>query len=80
MAALAEAVVDLFHITPDNGLQAQFFSSQACTIIEKELAEAQICYKTTIIKSKKRGLVYVIDLLEPLGPFEPAETPRGSGD
>lgn len=77
MANLTEAVVSLFHVTTDNGLRAQFFSATACAIIEKELAEAQICYKTTIVKSKKRGLVYIIDLLEPL---EPVETPNGAGN
>ena len=47
-------------------------------MVEKELAEAQIAYKTVIVKSKKRGLVYVILLLEPLEPANPMEPPRGA--
>jgi len=43
-------------------LKAEFFSSMACALVERELAEAGVTYKTTILKSKKRGLVYVITL------------------
>lgn len=80
MTTLSETLTDLFVINTDQRLQAQFFSSQACALVEKELAEAQIAYKTTIVKSKKRGLVYVIVLLEPLEPAAPLEAPHGTGD
>lgn len=77
MAMVSDAVANLFFESASGGLQAQFYSATACAMVEKELAEAQVCYKTTIVKSKKRGLVYVLSLLEP---FEPVEPARGSGD
>ena len=80
LAILTETLANLFALNPNSQLQAQFFSSQACVLVEKELAEAQIAYKTVIVKSKKRGLVYVILLLEPLEPANPMEPPRGAGD
>ena len=83
MADQTETLVDLFTLNASGRLQAQFYSSLACAAVEKELAEAQIGYKTTIVKSKKRGLVYVIELFEPLGPLKPlspTEIARGAGD
>lgn len=80
MTNLTEALVDLFDLNADGRFQAQFFSSQACTMVEKELADAQIGYKTSIVKSKKRGLVYVIVLLEPLELTNSAEDASGAGD
>jgi hypothetical protein len=44
--------------------QAQFESSLAATLVEQDLAEAGVTYRTTIVKSKKRGLLYVIVLPE----------------
>lgn len=80
MATLTETLTNLFVLNSDERLQAQFFSSNACALVEKELAEAQIAYKTTIVKSRKRGLVYIIVLLEPLEPANPVENPSGAGN
>lgn len=77
MASLPDIITSLFDVNEDGLLQAQFFSSLACTAVEIELADAQITYKTTIVKSKKRGLVYVIVIMDAL---EPVEVPHGAGD
>jgi hypothetical protein len=77
MSKLSEEVTNLFFLNTHGALQAQFYSATACALIEKELADAQICYKTTITKSKKRGLVYVIALLEPLPPSAAVEPSHG---
>lgn len=51
--------------------QAQFESSLAATLVEQDLAEAGVTYRTTIVKSKKRGVLYVI-VLPQLGSREAA--------
>jgi hypothetical protein len=43
-------------------VQAQFESSRATTLVEQDLAAAGVTYKTTIVKSKKRGVLYVISI------------------
>lgn len=42
--------------------QAQFKSARAAELVEKDLAAAGVTYKTVIVKSKKRGVLYVITL------------------
>jgi hypothetical protein len=61
---LPEALRQHFFQTPLGVWQAQFESSLAATLVEQDLAEAGVTYRTTIVKSKKRGLLYVIVLPE----------------
>jgi hypothetical protein len=44
--------------------QAQFESSLAAALVEQDLAAVSVTYRTTIVKSKKRGVLYVIVLPE----------------
>jgi len=59
---IPKTLEDNFFVSLRGDLKAEFFSSMACALVERELAEAGVTYKTTILKSKKRGLVYVITL------------------
>ena len=59
---IPKTLEDNFFVSVHGELKAEFFSSLACALVERELAEAGVTYKTTILKSKKRGLVYVITL------------------
>lgn len=54
-------------------LQAQFASSRAASLVEKDLAAAGVTYKTSIVKSKKRGVLYVITLPEQSGVVFPTD-------
>lgn len=68
---LPEALRHYFFQTPLGVWQAQFESSLAATLVEQDLAEAGVTYRTTIVKSKKRGVLYVI-VLPQLGSREAA--------
>ena len=50
------------------GQPATFISSvDACRALERELAERGISYRTKIIKSRRRGLLYCTYLVYPHG-------------
>lgn len=59
---LPDPLQHYFFETPHGTVQAQFESSLAATLVERDLADAGVTYKTTIVKSKKRGVLYVITL------------------
>lgn len=59
---LSKALRGHFSFSLRGELIAEFFSAGACALVERELAEAGVTYKTTILKSKKRGLLYIITL------------------
>lgn len=68
---LPEPLRHYFFQTVTGAWQAQFESSLAATLVEQDLAEAGVTYRTTIVKSKKRGVLYVI-VLPQLGSREAA--------
>lgn len=59
---LPEALQHYFFVTPLGAVQAQFESSLAAALVEQDLAAAGVTYRTTIVKSKKRGVLYVVTL------------------
>lgn len=59
---LPDLLQPYFFQTPLGGWQAQFESSRAASLVEQDLAAAGVTYKTSIVKSKKRGVLYVIVL------------------
>jgi len=61
---LPESLQQHFFQTPLGVWQAQFESSLAAALVEQDLAAVSITYRTTIVKSKKRGVLYVIVLPE----------------
>ena len=63
MTTLPSHIQDFFYISAKGLLQAEFASAVACRTVEVELAENEIPYKTQIIKSRKRGIVYRIIVL-----------------
>jgi hypothetical protein len=59
---IPDTLLGQFFVSMTGEMKAEFFSSMACALVEQELAAAGVTYRTTILKSKKRGLVYVITI------------------
>lgn len=59
---IPKALQHYFIPTIEGGWQAQFESALAATLVEQDLAEAGVTYRTTVVKSKKRGVIYVVYL------------------
>jgi hypothetical protein len=60
---LPKHIQDFFYISAKGQLQAEFASAVACRTVEVELAENEIPYKTQIVKSRQRGILYKIIVL-----------------
>lgn len=61
---IPDHIQDFFFVSPKGLLQAEFASAVACRAVEVELAENEVAYKTQIVKSRKRGVIYRITVLE----------------
>ena len=64
MTTLPDHIHDFFFVSAKGLLQAEFASAVACRTVEVELAENEIAYKTQIVKSRKRGVIYRVTVLE----------------
>ena len=64
LSSLPDTIASLFGTTTDGTVQARFYSAAAGREVEQALAEYGISYRTRIVRSRTKGICYLITLLE----------------
>lgn len=64
LSSLPETISGLFGQTAEGYISGRFYSASDAREVEQALAEYGVSYKTRIIRSRKRGVYYLITLLE----------------
>jgi len=61
---LPPTLQELFYTSYDGRLQTQCHTATAARAVEEALEDCGITYKTTIVRSKRRGLIYVTQIFD----------------
>ena len=64
LSSLPSSLSGLFGELIDGSLAGRFYSAADAREVEQHLAEYGVSYKTRIVRSRKRGVYYLITLLE----------------